>query len=362
MGDPVPLVYQAAIFERGLPEYLEHASFTLMEMAGKDEKNIDFEYITTSLVNHDKSRQADESKAYAGKFGKQHQKGGRSSSPRQRKKCGHCGKTRDIKDCWHKHPENAPEKFKSLTKEECDAKNKKQRKKSNKQDNSKDEKKSSDTQEQDKAYSARFSKENNNKSDDFIIDSGDQEHVCWDRTKFTEYTPVKDQLVCGLNRNLSFTVAGVGTVETPAIINGRIGIFKLTNVRHVPKMEFNLLSTTQMDLNGYAHSGGEGKKTFYNGDDVVLQGVLHDRTYYLETKWVYDTTRALRLKSSAPTKNDASWTTWHKRFGHISMANTKAIARNTGIDCKAADGLQKYKRDEPCEDCISGKITRMPSR
>ncbi len=72
--------------------------------------------------------------------------------------------------------------------------------------------------------------------------------------------------------------------------------------------------------------------------------------------------RAFRLKSSVPAKNDASWTQWHKRYGHVSMKATKAIARATNVDCEAADRLQKYETQELCESCVSGKITRMPSR
>jgi len=44
------------------------------------------------------------------------------------------------------------------------------------------------------------------------------------------------------------------------------------------------------------------------------------------------------------------------------MKAIKAIARATNIDYKAADRLQKYETQELCESCVSGKITRMPSR
>lgn len=113
---------------------------------------------------------------------------------------------------------------------------------------------------------------------------------------------------------------------------------------------------------GFTYTGGHGLKTFYDDDGkVVLQGYMRDRTYFLDTMW-NKPSRALRMKSSEPPKNIASWTEWHCRFGHISMANTKSLAKATGVDCEAADRLQKNEPNELCEGCISRKITRMPSR
>ena len=177
-----------------------------------------------------------------------------------------------------------------------------------------------------------------------------------------DYSPVKNHTVSGPTGGRPINVAGIGTVLIPVIINNKVSEFTLTDVRHVPDIEFNLLSTTQLDLLGYKHAGGDGQKTFYDEQgQEVLHAFLHDRTYWLETMWIQQM-RAFHLKSSVPAKNDASWTQWHKRYGHISMEATKAIARATGVDCKAADRLQKCETQELCESCVSGKITRMPSR
>ena len=128
----------------------------------------------------------------------------------------------------------------------------------------------------------------------------------------------------------------MGIVEIPAIVDRQIIPFELTNVRHVLGMDVNLLSTTQLDLEGYYHKESDSQKTFYNKN---VQGYLHDRTYYLDTKWDHKTSFMRRLKSSELTKNDASWTTWHCRFGHINMEATKALAKYTGVDYEAADRL-----------------------
>ena len=155
----------------------------------------------------------------------------------------------------------------------------------------------------------------------------------------------------------------MGIVEIPAIVDKQIIPFKLTNVRHVLGININLLSTTQFDIEGYYYKEGDSQKTFYDSNgNVVFQSYLHDRTYYLDTKWDHKTLFMRRLKLSELVKNDASWTTWHCRFGHISMEATKALVKYIEVDCEAADRLQKHEPQELCSLYMSGKIHRNPSR
>lgn len=372
MGDPLSQDYQAAIFERGLPEHMEGAVYTLTEIQRSRKEPIDFEYVTTSLVNREVSMKTEESKAFAGNFGKQPKKGqGQNQGQNQNssgtkpkgqgdKKCNFCGSNHHlIRSCYHANPHLAPEDFTPLTKAQLEERRDRPKDKRPSRQQSKQE---LDVPKQDKSYTARFSNNKCTKSDEIIIDSGDQEHAFWDRSKFTEYTPVKNHTVSGPTGGKPIRVEGIGTILILVVIDSKVSEFELTDVRHVPNIEYNLLSTTQLDLQGYKHAGGDGKKTFYNKQgQEVLQAFLHDRTYWLETMWIQQM-RAFRLKSSVPARNDASWTQWHKRYGHVSMEATKAIARATGVDCQAADRLQKYETQELCESCVSGKITRMPSR
>ncbi len=371
MGHPIDPTHQVAIFERGLPTHMEGAVYTLTEIQRSKNEPIDFSYITTSLVARETSNQADNSKAYAGKFGKQPKQGSGHSRNRghnhnnNNEKCETCGGGHPTKKCFHGFPHLAPEGVVSLSKDKLKARREASKKeKEQKSNKDKDKEKSKDEENQDKSYTARFSISTNTdtKSNEIIIDSGDQEHVFWDRTKFTDYTPVKHHTVSGPTGGKPIKVEGIGNILIPTVIDNKVSEFELTEVRHVPNIEYNLLSTTQLDLQGYTHTGGDGKKTFYDKQgQEVLQAFLHDRTYWLETMWIQQM-RAFRLKSSVPAKNDASWTQWHKRYGHVSMETTKAMARATGVDCQAADRLQNFEPQELCEACVSGKITRMPSR
>ena len=72
------------------------------------------------------------------------------------------------------------------------------------------------------------------------------------------YTLTKNQSISGLGKH-TMAVKGIGTVRIPAIIDGEVKEFEVNNVRYVPSIEFNLLSTRQLDISGYTHNGGNGE-------------------------------------------------------------------------------------------------------
>lgn len=249
MESGLPDDIYAMIFKRGLPRHLESFVYTQFEFCRQNKKPIDLDYLTTSLANMEQTNKIEDSRALAGKFGKQAKNGKgnqRSQSRNNSVTCSWCDTPgHDDKHCFHKHKHLAPEGFTSKSREELKerAKRRKEGKDSSDKESSKKEK---DNQGQSfGARSARFS--NNIKSADIIIDSGDQEHVNWDRSKFTSYTPVKNQTCSGVASE-SITVQGIGSIVIPAVINGKIEDFELHNVRHIPDAEFNLLSTTQLDI------------------------------------------------------------------------------------------------------------------
>ena len=348
MGEQISGRMQSTFFKTGLPEDLKPYTFTIYEDFKKGKQEVDLGYVVDRLngmhLPHDTS-----AKALKGS----NKKGGKDS---KRTKCTRCNGAHDLKNCWHEHPDQAPSTWKPTSKN--DKKEKKEKEK--KDDFTKGAK---DTQSQSKAF-FNTSKSDQDKSLDIIIDSGDQEHLMWDRSKFLTYQKVEGEHIAAYGPNPQlFKVHGKGTVRIPAIIEGKIRSFDVENVRHVPEGEDNLLSTTQLDLAGYHHIGGSGRKTFYDDDNqVVLQGYLHDRHYLLDTAWKRPI-QAMRVKSSELSPNHASWTQWHKRLGHISMEATKAVAKATyGINVAVADRLQKSEPHELCDSCMSGKMTKSPSR
>lgn len=195
MGDPLSQDYQAAIFGRGLPEHMEGAVYTLSRIQRSKKEPIGFGYVTTSLENREVSVKTVEYKAFAGNFGKQPKKGqnqgqNQNSSGTKTKgqgnseKCNFCGSSyHSRKSCFHAHPDQAPERFTSLTKAELEAR-KDRPNKGEKRPSRQQSKQNLDEQKQDKSYTARFEKQpQNTKSHEVIINSGDQEHAFWGKGK-----------------------------------------------------------------------------------------------------------------------------------------------------------------------------------
>ena len=377
MGTPLPNQIQRSLFKKGLPSYLKDHMFTLTVHDIKAKKDIDFDSVAIQLeqrvIADYLSERTNESAAlrgnhqqYGEKEGAQGGKGGKNtSSPSLYRDDGvtvdhtHEGKPcRHGTKCWRIYRYLAPDSWKEKNPPKKD-------KEDSKGGDSRNDNKIAARRVKGfpgKANDKKGSSDKSDKSHTVIIDSGDQEHTNWDRSKFKTYTPVSNMMVGGVGGG-SYTVQGIGTIDISAIVDGKIVPFELENVRHVPGMDINLLSTTQLDLTGYTHKGGNGEKAFYdNNGNVVLQGYLHDRTYYLDTKWDNKISLIRRLNSHELAKNDASWTEWHCRFGHVSMERTKAIAKHVGVDCEAADRLQQKKPQELCSSCVSGKIHKNPSR
>ncbi len=79
-----------------------------------------------------------------------------------------------------------------------------------------------------------------------------------------DYSPVKNHTVSSPTGGRPINIIGIRTVLIPVIINNKVSEFTLIDIHHMPDIEFNLLSTTQLDLLGYKHAGGDGQKTFYD--------------------------------------------------------------------------------------------------
>ena len=68
-GIPIHAQLQAIIFENGLPKSIESYIYTQYKIYRKDNKDINLNYITTSLINLEQPKETD-SHTYTGKFGK----------------------------------------------------------------------------------------------------------------------------------------------------------------------------------------------------------------------------------------------------------------------------------------------------
>ena len=119
--------------------------------------------------------------------------------------------------------------------------------------------------------------------------------------------------------------------------------WKLQEVRHVPSLEKNLISMSQIDSAGYTTVFGGGSWKVIKGAMIVAQG--------RKVGTLYMTSESRDTISIADSSVDSKL--WHRRLGHMSEKGIKLLASKGKLpDLKSVDvGL--------CEDCIYGKHKRV---
>ena len=84
----------------------------------------------------------------------------------------------------------------------------------------------------------------------------------------------------------------------------------LKDVRHVPDIRLNLISTSRLDDEGFTNSFGENKWKLIKGSLVVARGKKPNTLDVMEAK--------LHKGEINATPQDVSIELWHRRLGHIS--------------------------------------------
>lgn len=187
---------------------------------------------------------------------------------------------------------------------------------------------------------------------DWIIDSGASWHMTPNKSLLTNYTQ--------LDQPKSITI-GDGK-ELLAIGKGKYSFHSgryegdLFDVMFVPGLSENLLSV--------GHAMAKGNEIEFSNDEVLFKQNSITR---LKGRKILGNLFVVELKPSKSThfatehsnnfsssQANPSIDEWHKRFGHTSIENVKAIARSNAVDGLKIDN----KNAENCLDCIKGKITR----
>lgn len=103
----------------------------------------------------------------------------------------------------------------------------------------------------------------------WVIDSGCTHHMTCHREWFTEFEEIKSSKVLLGDFHVVETL-GIGTVK----LNTRGGTVKmLKNVRYVPALRRNLISTGTLDRLGFKHCGSDGRIIFMKNSKVALWGL-----------------------------------------------------------------------------------------
>nr|XP_029117788.1 uncharacterized protein LOC114913309 [Elaeis guineensis] len=123
----------------------------------------------------------------------------------------------------------------------------------------------------------------------------------------------------------------------------------LTNIKHVPKLEKNLVSLSYLERSGYSFSSRarSGVLNISNGAMVVMRGKrLDNNLYRMEGSVVTGESDA----AAASQDQEGAYRMWHYRLGHMSDKGLRELSRR-GLISDLEDGAT----GKICEPCQMGK-------
>lgn len=231
--------------------------------------------------------------------------------------CTHCGKIHKSENCWQMFPEKKPTARLSAS--------------------------NNDNPKLSQHYSlndniAFHSRSQQESSDSWILDSGATQHMCNDKSQFSNFKPFTTSITIADNTKINAT--GKGNVR----ILTKIGtIITLLDVLYVPQLASNLLSISRAVLNP------DVRVIFTNEDcRIMLKDKIIATTRAQNSLLILETSRAHAYSSKT-----VDTLTWHKRLGHV---NESYMTKD------AVQSIIGHVNKFCCETCLKNKSTRIISR
>ena len=175
----------------------------------------------------------------------------------------------------------------------------------------------------------------------WAIDSGASCHVTSRRDFFTSYTSGDFGDVKMGNSGIS-KVVGVG--EVCLKFDTGMELF-LHDVKHVPDMRMNLISTGLLDDEGYVSSFGNGQWKLTRGSLIVARGKRCPKLYMTQPKVSTSIVNAV--------ENVDMIDLWHKRLAHMTEKGMNMLSKK-----KVLSGLTDIHLKR-CSHCVAGKQNRV---
>lgn len=178
-------------------------------------------------------------------------------------------------------------------------------------------------------------------SDDciWIIDSGASFHVTPHEEFFSSYQKGDFGMV-KMGNHVTSKIVGIGEVT---LVTDNGSKLMLKEVRHVPDMRLNLISTGKLDDIGMINQFGDGKWKLSKGSMIIARGKKEGSLYVMQGKI---------NKGDINVSQGMSKELWHKRLGHMSEKGLEILAKNHLPNIKG-------QPLESCEDCLAGKQHRV---
>lgn len=235
--------------------------------------------------------------------------------------CKHCGKIHKSENCWQMYPDKRPSaRFSASNKPSIPEVR---------------EDSSTDYVPSNIAFLTHTQTKH---ADSWIIDSGATQHMCNNRSLFSDFQNLTMPITIANNTTMNAT--GKGTVQ----ITTQSGkSFTLTDVLYVPQLASNLISVSCATQNpdirfNFVH----GECQIFHQNTLLTTARTHDSLLVLQTQSAY-----AGVSKSIPAL------TWHKRLGHLNhdYMNKRWMKTIVGPT-----------EEFSCEGCLKNKSTRSISR
>lgn len=175
----------------------------------------------------------------------------------------------------------------------------------------------------------------------WVIDSGASLHITSKKEFFTSYTPGNFGTLKMGNDGLA-EVVGVGDVCLEVSNGTRL---VLRDVRHVPDIRLNLISTGKLDDEGFCNTFDNGQWKLTKGSLVVARGKKESSLYLMHAKIFKGICNAVEDENVVEL--------WHKRLSHMSEKGMGLLAKKNLLS-----GVKSAKL-EKCVHCLAGKQRRV---
>lgn len=186
----------------------------------------------------------------------------------------------------------------------------------------------------------------------WFLDSGCSNHMCGDRSLFSELNEGFRQVV-KLGNNTKMSVAGKGNVKLQ--INGFNHV--VSNVFFIPELKNNLLSIGQLQEKGLAILIQAGQCRIYHPQRglIIQTQMTVNRMFILLARSQTGKSQSSQEICFHTTSQDVTHL-WHCRLGHLSHRGLNTLQLKNMVH-----GLPKLSdSDIVCTDCLVGKQHRDP--
>jgi transposase InsO family protein len=192
----------------------------------------------------------------------------------------------------------------------------------------------------------------------WYLDSGCSNHMCGDKTLFSELDNSFTESV-KLGNNSKLGVQGKGRIRFEV----RGIVFLIPEVFYVPDLKNNLLSLGQLQEKGMTVLIKHGKcKIFHASKGLIIESkITQNRMFCVHARCTSEGQKRLGAYMTSSQKCLQSATIdqsklWHCRYGHLSW-NGLQLLQQKGM----VKGLPKFVCSQTvCEDCLKGRQHRDP--